>query len=174
MEITLKKQNTAVLSFVLYSLLGAGLIALSALIRIPFYPVSFTLQTFAVLVLGLTQRPSQAFGSTIAYLLAATAGLPVLTGGLANMLWIVGPTAGYLAAFPLAATLISSLKNKIHPLLAIFCGQALIFACGFAWLASLIGAPLAWYNGVLLFLASDALKAIVAFSGLSLWKKFRS
>jgi biotin transport system substrate-specific component len=170
MEATLKKQTTAWPLFLATSLLGGALIALSAWIKIPFYPVPFTLHTFAVILIGLTQKPSQAFASVIAYLIAATAGLPVLNGGLANMYWIVGPTAGYLVAFPFAACLISALKTRIHPLLAIFAGQALIFASGFSWLAYLIGPSLAWTKGVFLFLASDALKAIAAFVSVKLCK----
>ncbi len=173
MEITLKKQNTALLSFLMKSLIGGGLIALSSLIIIPFYPVSFTLQTLAIITLGLTQRPGQAFGSAMAYIVGVSAGLPILTGGASNMLWIFGPTAGYLIAFPFAASLISFLRTRIHPLLAIFCGQALIFGSGFAGLVPLIGVSLAWSKGVFLFLASDALKAVSAFGASAVWKKLK-
>jgi len=171
MEAIVKKQTTTWPLLLATSLLGGGIIALGAWIKIPFYPVPFTLHTFAIILIGLTQRPNQAFASVIAYLIAATAGLPVLNGGLANMFWIVGPTAGYLVAFPFAAYLISSLKTKVHPLLAIFAGEALIFGGGFAWLAYLIGPTLAWTKGVFLFLASDALKAIAAFVCVKLWNK---
>jgi biotin transport system substrate-specific component len=174
MEAIIKKQNmTRVTTYLLASLLGAGLITLGALVKIPFYPVPFTLQTFAIVFLGLTQRPSQAFGSVITYLVAATVGLPVLNGGVANLLWFAGPTAGYLIAFPFAACLIAYCKTRIHPLLAILMGQILIFASGFGWLATLIGAPLAWSKGVFLFLASDALKDLGAFGAAKIWKKLK-
>jgi len=173
MEITLKKQNTALLNFLIKSLSGGGLIALCSLVTIPFYPVPFTLQTLAIIALGLTQRPGQAFGSAMAYLLAVSAGSPILNGGLSNMLWIFGPTAGYLVAFPFAASLIAFLRTRIHPLLAIFCGQALIFGSGFAALVPLIGVSLAWSKGVFLFLASDALKGVSAFGASAIWKKLK-
>ena len=145
MEATLPKDNAARLTtYVLASLLGAGIMTLGALIKIPFYPVPFTLQTFVVVFLGLTQRPSQAFGSIMTYLVAATIGLPVLNGGLANALWFFGPTAGYLVAFPFAACLIAYFRTRVHPFVAVLMGQTLIFASGFGWLATLIGAPLAW------------------------------
>jgi biotin transport system substrate-specific component len=171
MEAIVKKQTMALPTFLIFSLLGGGLIALCSLVKIPFYPVPFTLQTLAIAFLGLTQRPSQAFGSVMAYLLAATAGLPVLNGGLANMLWILGPTVGYLVAFPFAASLIAFLKTRIHPLLAVLCGLTLIFASGFVGLVPLIGVSFAWSKGVLLFLASDALKGIAAYGAMRLWKK---
>jgi biotin transport system substrate-specific component len=174
MEATIKQQNeTRATTYILTSLFGAALITLSAYIKIPFYPVPFTLQTFAIVFLGLTQRPSQAFGSVITYLLAATIGLPVLNGGLANTLWFFGPTAGYLVAFPFAASLIAYFKTRIHPLFAVLIGQLLILATGFGWLATLIGAPLAWSKGVLLFLASDALKDLGAIGAAKIWKKMR-
>jgi biotin transport system substrate-specific component len=174
MEATIKKQNvTRMTTYLLSSLLGAGLITLGAYIKIPFYPVSFTLHTFAIVFLGLTQRPSQAFGSVVTYLVAATMGLPVLTGGLSNVLWFVGPTAGYLVAFPFAAALIAYMKTRVHPILAVLMGQALIFASGFGWLATLIGAPLAWSKGVFLFLASDALKGLGALGAAKIWKKLK-
>jgi biotin transport system substrate-specific component len=174
MEIALPKQTaTKRLAFILVSLLGAGFIALCAQIKIPFYPVPFTLHTFAILLLGLTQTPKQAFGSVVAYLLAATAGLPVLNGGLSNSYWILGPSAGYLLAFPCAAYLISFLKTRIHPLLALLCGEVLILTLGFARLVPLFGVSVAWTHGVALFLASDGLKGLAAFGIAKLWKKMR-
>jgi len=174
MEIAVKKQPIARISiYLLISFFGAAFIALCALIKIPFYPIPFTLQTFAITFIALTQRPTQALGSTLAYLVAATAGLPVLNGGFANALWIFGPSSGYLVAFPIAAWLISYLKTRLHPLLAIFFGQILILASGFAGLASLIGLSLAWSKGVVLFLASDTLKNLGAFSLIQIWKKIK-
>jgi biotin transport system substrate-specific component len=171
MEASIKKTTLALPTFLISSLAGGALIALLGLIKIPFNPIPFTLQTLAIIILGLTQRPTQAFGSAVAYLIAASVGLPVLNGGVANAAWILGPTVGYLVAFPFAASLISFLKTRIHPLLAIFLGQALIFASGFAVLAPLYGTTIAWTQGVVMFLASDALKGVAAYSAFRLWKK---
>lgn len=170
MEVTLKKQRLSAIHFFTASLLGAGLITLCGLIKIPFYPIPFTLQGFAIILLGLTQRPSQAFSSCVTYLLAVTAGLPVLNGGVANALWFTGPTCGYLVAFPCAAFLVSFLKTRVNPLIASLTGQVLIWAGGFAWLSYLFGPTIAWNKGVLIFIASDTLKTLGAFGTLKLKK----
>src|SRR5690349_17285292 len=84
------------------ALLGAALITFCSFIKIPLYPVPFTLQTLAIYILALTQGPKQAFASTLCYLVCATVGLPVF-GGRINPAWIFGKCGGYLVGFPIAA-----------------------------------------------------------------------
>ncbi|MGD0665155.1 MAG: biotin transporter BioY [Rhabdochlamydiaceae bacterium] len=146
------------------ALFGAALITLGSMMRVPLYPVSFTLQTLAVFFVGLTQTPKQAAASGVCYLLCASAGLPVL-GGHANPLWLVKKCGGFLLAFPIGAYLIARLRKR--PLLALLCGSAVIFTLGWIWLAYFFGAKVALMQGVLIFLPSEALKIILA------WRVFK-
>ncbi len=143
------------------SLLGCGLITIGSLIRIPFSPVPFTLQTLAIFILALTQSPKQAFASVVCYLLCATVGLPVLDGKV-NMLWIAGKSGGYLVAFPMAAYAIALLRQKCPAIIALFCGQALILLFGWIWLAAFIGPSAAFIKGVAIFIPSALCKAFAA------------
>ncbi len=158
-----KNENIASFgAFLCFTLLGCGLITLGALVKIPFYPISFTLHTFAIALLGLTQSPRQAVASVLCYLAFATMGLPILSGGLANPLWFTAKAGGYYMAFPFAAYLISKLSQKGYPFLGLICGQILILALGSAWLSFFIGAKLAFIHGALFFLPSDTLKNLIA------------
>lgn len=147
--------------FVMLAILGCGLITLGSLIRIPFYPVPFTLQTFALFIIGLKQNPKQAFASAVCYLICATVGLPVL-GGKINTLWMTGPCGGYLIAFPVAAYLIAHLRQRGMVLGALFWGEAVIFALGWIWLVPFVGEQEALIKGVLIFIPSGVLKALAA------------
>ncbi|MGD0829988.1 MAG: biotin transporter BioY [Terracidiphilus sp.] len=135
---------------------------------LPFTPVPLTLGPFAVLVLGLLLSPRMAASALVAYLAEGAAGLPVFapgpfgTAGLAHLL---GPTAGYLVAYPFAAALISVLWRRTgqRPWLALPCaaaGDLLILACGAIWLAVFThaSAQTVFAIGVLPFLAADTLK----------------
>ncbi len=157
--------------FVLLSLLGCSLITLCAFIKIPFYPVPFTLQTLAITFIALTQSPKQAFASVICYLLCGTLGLPVFTSG-ANCLWMIGKNGGYLLAFPLAAYLMSKLNQKGHPIPGLLCGQALIYLLGFLWLTPFLGATIAFTKGVAFFIPSDLLKNLAALGLATSLKKW--
>lgn len=160
-QIVKKLQNSKEWIFIFKACLGCALITLCSLVKIPFYPVPFTLQTLAVFIIALTQEPRQAFASGMCYLFCASLGLPVLCGG-SNPFWIMGKCGGYLVGFPLAAYLISVLRKKCHPILAILCGQVVIFGLGFLWLIPFFGVKIAWLKGVLLFIPSGLLKNIAA------------
>ena len=152
------------------ALAGCAFITLCARIKVPFYPVPFTLHTLAIFILAFTQTPKQVFGSVVCYLLCATAGFPVLHGA-SNPLWIMGPTGGYLVAFPIAAYVTSKLSQRISPFLAFFVGEAIILGLGMVWLLFMIGPKLAWVQGALLFIPSDLLKGMVAIGIAKGWKR---
>ncbi len=151
---------------------GCGLITLSSLVKIPFYPVPFTLQTLAIFILALTQSPKQAFGSSFTYLLCGTIGLPVFCGK-ANPLWMMGKCGGYLIAFPLAAYLTAKLVKDWEwpPLAAIFCGQAVIYTLGLLWLIPLFGWKIAITKGIIFFIPSDLIKNFIAVVITHVWKQ---
>lgn len=149
------------------ALFSAALITLSSMLRVPLYPVSFTLQTLAIFLIGLTQTPKQAVASVLCYLLWASVGLPVL-GGHANPLWFANKCGGFLIAFPIAAFLIARLRKR--PLMALVCATGVVMTLGWIWLAYFFGAQVAWMKGVLIFLPSEGLKIILAL-GYSKWRR---
>ncbi len=142
-------------------LLGSVLLAACAQIKLPFYPVSFTLHTFAVFVLGLTLSPVQAFSAVCYYLIGKTL--------FTNPLWMIGPAAGYYVAFPFAAYFTAKMKRS--PFLAILCAQSLIFMLGYLWLIPLLGVKTAFTKGILLFIPSDLLKILAAVCITTKWRK---
>ncbi len=135
------------LRFAAIALAGSAVVALSAHVALPlsFTPVPMTLQPLAVLVLGLLLAPRLAAVTMAFYLAEGAMGLPVFapslpaTLGLAHLL---GPTGGYLMAYPAAAALASWFYRRTgrgfgSGLLSAGCALALVFACGAAWLAVL-------------------------------------
>lgn len=149
---------------------GCLLIILSSQVKVPFYPVPFTLQTVAIFTLGLTQSPRYALGSVLAYLVAASVGLPVF-GNHANPHWLMGKCGGYLVGFPMAAYVTSYLAERTSVLVALICGHLPIYFFGFIWLSVFFGATEAWVHGVLFFIPLDILKAAIAFGVAAFWKK---
>ncbi|HEV2086543.1 MAG TPA: biotin transporter BioY, partial [Gemmatimonadales bacterium] len=81
------------------------MVALSAQVVVPvsFSPVPMTLQPLAVLVVGGLLGAAGGVAALVTYLTLGILGLPVFAGGAAGGLHLVGPTGGYLLAFPLAA-----------------------------------------------------------------------
>jgi len=149
--------------------LGCLLMTLCSFVKIPLYPISFTLHTFAVALLGMTQRPKEAFASVMLYLLCGSVGLPVFAGH-ANPLWLAGKAAGYYVSFPIVAYLIAKMREKISPIAALAIGNALTLLMGGFWLAPLLGLKVAILNGMLIFVPSELLKILAVLSFVS-WKK---
>src|SRR5687768_6398285 len=75
--------------------LGTALLAVSAKIQVPFWPVPMTMQTFVVLVLGMAYGMRLGVATMLAYIAEGFAGLPVFAGSAAGPAYLVGPTAGY-------------------------------------------------------------------------------
>jgi biotin transport system substrate-specific component len=152
---------------------GSAFAALCAHLSLPlfFTPVPLSLAPFAVLVLGLALSPRMAAITFAAYLAEGAAGLPVFapspaSGGLAHLL---GPTGGYLLAYPLAAALISFLYRRtdrgfVSAFACAAIGDLLILCGGAIWLAAFthIAVMQATALAVLPFLAGDALKIAAA------------
>lgn len=151
------------------TLLGCALLILGASIKIPFYPVSFTLHTFALFLIALTQSPKHSLYSTSCYLILATLGVPVFCLH-ANPYWWMGKCAGYLWAFPIAAYGMARLRVKMGNFLALSLGSSFVLLCGFLWLIPFVGASVAWKQGLIVFLPCELAK-IVAALGLTKWRQ---
>ena len=155
--------------YVVLALAGSALIALCAQISVPFFPVPLTLQTFAVFLIGLSFG-WRLGGITVAlYLLEGALGLPVFAGGKGGLIVFMGPTAGYLAGFLLAATACGWFaergfdRNYTKLFTALLISNILLYAPGLLWLGSLIG----WHKPVLElglypFVMGDLLKIAMA------------
>ena len=153
---------------------GSLLLAVSAQFKIPLYPVPVTGQTLVVLLIGMTYGPRLGGVTIAAYLLEGALGLPVFAGGAAGVAVLMGPTAGYLFGFLLAATAMGYLAERgigrtvVSTIVAMVIGNCVIYLCGALWLANFIGFGQAIAAGVLPFLYGDALKLVVA-AGLMPW-----
>jgi biotin transport system substrate-specific component len=150
--------------------LGALLVALSAqvVVPVPFSPVPMTLQPLAVLAVGGLLGAAGGAGALILYIALGVLGLPVFAGGGSGLLHLVGPTGGYLLAFPVAAGTVGALVRGVTPsalrvLLACAIGMVIIHAGGVAQLALLGGDPsLAVRVGFVPFLTGDLIKVGLA------------
>ena len=170
--------------------LGAALVALSAQVAIPvpLSPVPFTLQALAVLIVGGVLGPAAGAASLALYLAAGILGMPVFAGGTAGIARLLGPTGGYLLAFPVAAAvtghLVGGKMNRGRwgrALLAAFAGILVIHAGGIAQLSILAGSLTHGMRvtvlemGVLPFLLVDLVKvAIAAIAIAGAGPRFRS
>lgn len=150
-------------------LLGCGILILGSYLRIPFHPIAFTMHTYALWMIGLTLPSRQAAGAVILYLGLATVGLPVF-GGHGNPLWILGKSAGYYVGFPIAVYLAARMKERNAGIIGIVLGHCIIYFLGFLGLVPFVGPVIALQKGVLLFIPSDLLKAIFAYTTV---KKFK-
>lgn len=118
----------------------ALLTALGAQIVIPTIPVPFTLQTFFVLLSGALLGPRKGAAAQMTYLAMGASGLPAFAGFSGGFPYLLGPTGGYLIAFPFAAfvtgallhetTVLRRLPRYAAGLLAMIAGMIVIFAMG--------------------------------------------
>jgi len=148
--------------------LGALLVALAAQLRIPlpFTPVPVTLQDLAVLTVGGLLGPAAGAAALTTYLGLGILGLPVFSGGGAGFAWLLGPTGGYLLAFPVAAFVMGAVAARagfVRALAGAGLGMAIIHLGGVAQLALLSGdIGSAMRLGSLPFLSVSVLKVGLA------------
>jgi biotin transport system substrate-specific component len=146
--------------------LGSALLTLSAKTNLPLPYVPMTLQTLAVLVIGVAYGWRLGAATVIVYLAEGAIGLPVFAGPVGGLAPFMGPTAGYLIGFVAAAVITGWLGergwDRSVPLLfmAMGLGHIIILAAGFCWLVLGIklGAGKAWLVGVTPFLAASLVK----------------
>ncbi len=156
-------------------LLGSMLLAVCSHLSMPlwFTPVPLSLQPFGVLLLGLLLTPGLALATTGVYLLEGAAGLPVFAPGTLGLAHLLGPTGGFLMAYPLAALVISALWRRGghgtgrgfgSALASAAVGDVAILICGALWLAAYHQGSLwaALSLAAVPFLPGDALKVAAA------------
>ena len=148
---------------------GAILVGLSAQVSVllPFTPVPFTMQTFAVLLVGAGLRWQRALPSMLLYLAAGSVGVPWFAGGSSGF---GGASFGYIVGFILAAAVVGRLaearadRKPLSTFATMVLGSGIIYAVGVPWLAVSyeVGLGRAISLGLVPFLVSDLLKAAAA------------
>jgi len=160
---------------VLGIVIGAGLVALAAQVAVPlsFTRVPLTLQPLAVLVVGGLLGATGGVAALMLYIAAGASGLPVFAGGAAGAAHLLGPTGGYLLAYPVAAGLVGWLCQRaarqaggravFMTLLACALGMLVVHIGGVSQLAVITGNISAAYRlGFLPFFANDLVKVGLA------------
>jgi biotin transport system substrate-specific component len=160
--------------------LGTVALWLSAKIQVPLWPVPVTMQTFVVLTLGIAYGWRLAGATMLLYLIEGAVGLPVFAGTWdegGGYTHLVGPTAGYLIGFVVAAAVVGRLaergwdRSPVSAAAAMVIGNLVIYGLGLAWLGAQIGYGPAIEHGLLPFLVGDALKVGLGAALLPLaWK----
>ena len=164
------KQNTQ--SQIIKSLsiifLGSIILAISAKVKIPFYPVPMTMQTFIVLFLGMSFGYKIGLATISLYLLEGIIGLPVFSNSPergVGLIYFTGPTMGYLIGFLFAcffASFVKSGDNYFIIFVKLTLSVSTIYILGIFWLGTLIG----WDKqllelGVLPFLLAELFKLVL-------------
>ena len=148
-------------------LIGSILLAISAKVQVPFWPVPMTMQTFVIFLIGMTYSIRLSFGTVAFYLFQGAIGLPVFAAG-GGIAYLVGPTAGYLYGMLFASIVISYLANLgfsktyFKAALSLLIGSVVIFSFGIIYLGYIIGFEKALVAGLLPFIPSELFKIALA------------
>ena len=145
MELTKNIFQTRIIKSLLALILGSIGLTISAKIKIPFYPVPMTMQTFVVLFLGISLGYKIGLASVGLYLFEGILGLPVFSNSPekgVGLIYFTGPTMGYLVGFLTASYLASKINGKDSFLLVLAkltIATSTIYILGLLWLGTLIG-----------------------------------
>ena len=165
MELSKNISQTVIIKSLFAIILGSIALTISAKIKIPFYPVPMTMQTFVVLFLGLSLGYKIGLGSISLYLFEGIMGLPVFSNSPekgVGLVYFTGPTMGYLIGFLTASYFVSYVKkedNYLMIFIKLILAVSTIYLLGILWLGTVIGwdKPLIEL-GVLPFLLAEIFK----------------
>ena len=145
MELVKNIKQSELVKNILYALIGTLILAVSSKIKIPFYPVPMTMQTFVVLFIGVAFGWRLGVATVSLYLFEGIIGLPVFSGtpekGL-GIVYFTGPTMGYLIGFLFTIFLAGYFeygKNLINNFIKLTFATSFIYFIGMVWLGTLIG-----------------------------------
>ena len=145
MELIKNLKEVSLVKNLFLAILGTILLALSAKIKIPFWPVPMTMQTFVILLLGIVYGWKLGLFTVLLYLFEGIIGIPVFAGtpekGI-GLVYFTGPTMGYLIGFLAAVFLTGFLNfndNFIKNFIKLIFSVSFIYIFGLLWLGSLIG-----------------------------------
>ena len=168
MELIKRNFQSRLLKSIFIIVLGSILLTISAKIKIPFYPVPMTMQTFIVLLLGLSFGYKIGLSAVSLYLFEGLIGLPVFSNSPERGIGIsyfTGPTMGYLIGFLFACYLASLIKledNFLKIFVKLILAVSPIYIIGVLWLGILIGWDKPIINlGVTPFLLAELFKILL-------------
>ena len=145
MELIKQNSQSKIIKSLIIIFFGSIILAISAKIKIPFYPVPMTMQTFVVLFLGISFGYKIAVTTVGLYLIEGIAGIPVFSKSPergVGLVYFTGPTMGYLVGFISACFLASFVKTEDNYALIfikLILSISTIYILGVAWLGIIIG-----------------------------------
>ena len=145
MELIKQNSQAQIIKSLLVIFFGSLILTISAKIKIPFYPVPMTMQTFVVLFLGIGFGYKIAIATVGLYLIEGILGLPVFSNSPergVGLTYFMGPTMGYLIGFMSACFFSSFIKfsdNYLIILIKLILSVSSIYILGVLWLGTLIG-----------------------------------
>ena len=180
MEIVKNFTYSKIVKNLFLALVGTILLAISSKIKIPFYPVPMTMQTFVILLIGIVYGWKLGLLTVGLYLVEGIAGLPVFSGtpekGI-GIVYFTGPTMGYLVGFLVAVFLVGKFnydKNLIKNFIKLTFSISVIYIFGMIWLGGLIGWDKPIYKlGAQPFLLAELFKILLATFAINQIKKFK-
>jgi len=168
MELIKQKSQTKIIKSLLIIILGSIALTISAKIKIPFYPVPMTMQTFMVMFLGISFGYKIGLASVGLYLFEGLIGLPVFSNSPERgigLVYFTGPTMGYLIGFLSACYLASYIKfedNVFKIIIKLILSVSTIYLFGVIWLGTLIGWEKPIFSlGVAPFLLAELFKILL-------------
>jgi len=181
MELIKNLKEVSLVKNLFLAILGTMLLAVSAKIKIPFWPVPMTMQTFVVLLIGVIYGWKLGLFTVSLYLLEGIAGLPVFAGtpekGL-GLIYFTGPTMGYLVGFLVAVCLTGYFtfsNNFFNNFIKLVFSVSFIYFLGLIWLGSLIGWEKPVFKlGAQPFLLAELFKVLLLAALIPKISKFRS
>ena len=180
MELVKNKQGNKIIKKILVVFLGTIILAISAKIKIPFYPVPMTMQTFVVLIIGVAFGWKLGLATISLYLFEGIIGLPVFSGtpekGI-GIVYFTGPTMGYLVGFIIAVYFAGKFNyddNLFKTFFKLTFATSFIYLFGILWLGNLIGWDKPIFKlGVQPFLLAELFKILIATLTIKQFKKLR-
>ena len=145
MELIKNLKEFSIIKYLFLAIIGSVILALSAKVKIPFWPVPMTMQTFVVLLLGVVYGWKLGLFTVSLYLFEGLVGLPVFAGtpekGI-GLVYFTGPTMGYLIGFLISVSLagLFSFNNGFFKnFIKLTFSVSFIYLFGLLWLGTLIG-----------------------------------
>jgi len=180
MELVKNFTQSKLIKNLFIALIGTMLLAISAKIKIPFYPVPMTMQTLVVLIIGVGFGWKLGVATISLYLFEGIIGLPVFSGtpekGI-GLVYFTGPTMGYLLGFLVAAFLAGKFNfdnNLIKNFLKLTFAISFIYILGMFWLGTLIGWDKPIFKlGAQPFLLAELFKILLATFAINQIKKIK-
>jgi len=147
------------------ALAGSAVLAASAQVSLPMWPVPATLQTLAVLLLGALGGSRMGVAAVLLYLAEGAMGLPVFSHGTAGPAVLAGPTGGFLIGFLAAAWIAGKAgQGALRQAATLTAAHLAVFVPGLLVLSGFVGWEKAWMAGFLLFVPGTAVKTALAFA----------